>query len=209
MDLQALFETCLHIRYRQTGVSANYALLRDGRTMYVFFEDSDGKTDWKNNLDFPAKAYRRLGDKTWFAHRGFLRVWKELEPVLKKDLLDPYFKKIVIAGYSHGAAIAVLCHEYVWFHRPELRSALESYGFGCPRALWGIYGKKFKTRWERFTVVRNLNDLVTHLPPWILGYRHVGTLLKIGTKGKYSPIEAHRADNIERELRNFSKTANP
>ncbi|MBQ7913636.1 MAG: lipase family protein [Clostridia bacterium] len=200
MNLYELFSECMKIPYAQTGISANYAVKREGTTLYLFFQGSNGKNDWKSNLDFPAKPYKRMGKTVWFAHRGFLNVWKEIEPMLEKDIADPYFKSIVITGYSHGAAIALLCHEYVWFHRSDLRNTTEGYGFGCPRVFWGVRGKKLKKRWETFLVIRNLNDLVTHLPPAFLGYSHVSKILKIGQKGKYSPLEAHQAENILTEL---------
>ena len=57
-------------------------------------------------------------------------------------------------------------------------------------------GGKCTRRWENFTVIRNLNDIVTHVPPAILGYSHVGTVLEIGIKGRYTPIEAHYEENI-------------
>ena len=205
MNLARLFQACLSIPYEKTGVSANFKAVRQGETLYLFFEDSDGKTDWKNNLDFPAKAYKRMGKTAWYAHRGFLRVWKEIEPELVGEIADRSVKKIVCAGYSHGGALALLCHEYCFYHRPELRSDLEGYGFGCPRVLWGRKRKEVLNRFEKFTVIRNLDDIVTHLPPAILGYYHVGTLLTIGKKGSYSPTAAHFAENILTELTEYER----
>ncbi len=205
MTLYQLFTLCISLPYLQTGVSANYAVKRLGDTLYLFFQASDGKNDWKQNLDFPAKPYKRMGKTVWFAHRGFLRVWKEIEPKLVEDIADKRFRKIVISGYSHGAAIAVLCHEYAWYHRPDIRHTLEGYGFGCPRVLWGIKAPAVKRRWERFTVVRNIDDLVTHLPPALLGYSHVGKMLEIGKKGKYTRIQAHYPENIQTELAVYGK----
>lgn len=205
MNLYELFLTCLKIPYSQTGVSANYALKREGSTLYLFFEDSDGKNDWKSNLDFPAKPYKRMGKTVWFAHRGFLKVWKEIEPMLAADIADKNVRKIVAAGYSHGGALAMLCHEYVWFHRPDLRNSAEGYGFGAPRVFWGIPTAALKKRWRGFTVIRNINDFVTHLPPSFFGYAHMGALLKIGKRGKYSAVEAHYAKNISAELKNYKK----
>lgn len=200
MTLSQLFLCCLHVPYSTAGVSANYAAKREDETLYLFFEGSDGKTDWKNNLDFPAKAYRRMDKTIWFAHRGFLKVWKELEPVLAAEIADPHFRKIVIAGYSHGGALAMLCHEYVWYHRPDLRGNIYGYGFGAPRVFWGLRTPVVNARWAGFVTIRNLNDIVTHLPPAFLGYSHVGKLLKIGKCGKYSPTQAHYPDNILAEL---------
>ncbi|MBQ8229929.1 MAG: lipase family protein [Clostridia bacterium] len=203
MDLYELFSTCLKIPYLQAGVSASYALKRDGATLYLFFQGSDGKNDWKQNINFPAKAYKRMGKTVWFAHRGFLKAWKEIEPLLAADIADGAFQKIVITGYSHGAAIAALCHEYVWYHRPDIRAQTEGYGFGSPRVFWGVKTSKLKERWATFTVIRNINDIVTHLPPMVLGYSHVGNLLKIGERGKYSSVQAHHEENILRELESY------
>ncbi|MBQ7924126.1 MAG: lipase family protein [Clostridia bacterium] len=200
MTLYALFSACLHIPYSQVGRSANYAVKRENDALYIFFQGSSGKNDWKNNLDFPVKPYKRMGKTVWFAHRGFLRTWKEIEPFLADEISDKSVRKIVIAGYSHGGALAMLCHEYVWYHRPDLRTTTESYGFGSPRVFWGIPTAKLKARWTKFTVVRNLNDIVTHLPPALLGFKHTGTLLEIGTRGKYSFVEAHLSENILKEL---------
>ena len=200
MTLSELFSVCLNVPYSQVGRSANYAIRRQNDTLYIFFEGSNGKNDWKNNLDFPSKAYKRMGKTIWFAHRGFLRTWKELEPFLAKEIADDNVHKIVIAGYSHGGALAMLCHEYVWYHRPDLRAHMEGYGFGAPRVFWGAPTAKLKIRWRKFTVIRNIDDFITYLPPAFLGFCHVGSILKIGERGKYSSIKAHFPENISREL---------
>lgn len=195
MRLYDLFYECINTKYQSAGCCANYAIRRELDTLYIFFEKSVGKTDWKSNFNFPARAH-----KTWFAHRGFLAVWKEIEPSLKNYICDKSIKRIIITGYSHGAAIAVLCHEHVWFNRPDLRRKLEGFGFGCPRVFWGVQTADIKQRFENFTVVRNINDIVTHLPPFLLGYSHVGKMLRIGRRGKYSSIDAHREEKILEEL---------
>lgn len=207
MKLSELFQKCLTIPYEETRVSANYASERRGTALHLYFEGSSGLDDWKRNLSFPAKPYRRMEETVWLAHGGFLAVWREIEPMLSDRIADPQIKSIVISGYSHGAAVAVLCHEYVWFHRPDLRGRLTGYGFGCPRVLFGLPLPHLRERWERFTVIRNIDDLVTHLPPAILGYRHVGRMLEIGQSGKYSPTEAHYPENIRKELEIYERGA--
>ena len=137
MLLNELFRRCLTADYIHTSNSGDYAVERSGRTLYIYLEHSDGDEDWKNNVNFPARAYKRMGKTVWFAHRGFLKVWKSMEPYLADTIADPSIYKIITVGYSHGAALAVLCHEYAWYHRPDLREDLESYGFGCPRVIWG------------------------------------------------------------------------
>ena len=158
--------------------------------LHIYFEWSNGATDWKNNFDFPAKPYRDMEDK-WYAHRGFLKVWKVIEPHLKEAIMDPDIGYIRIYGYSHGAAIALLCHEYCKYHRPDLD--ILGYGFGAPRVIWGFPNKRVKERFKGFTVIRNKRDIVTHLPPAILGFRHY-KVQTIGD-GSYTAIDAHRPEN--------------
>lgn len=200
MRLSALFQGCLDAPYVHLAESADCCFERQGETLYIYLQDSDGYEDWKNNLDFPARPYRRMGQTHWYAHRGFVKVWRAVEPYIASAVMDESVRRVVTVGYSHGGALAVLCHEYIWFHRPDLRAHIEGYGFGAPRVIWGVYGQEVMARWERFTVVRNIDDIVTHLPPRVLGYFHVGQLLAIGEKGRYSRIDAHRAENILAEL---------
>ena len=200
MDLYTLFERCLNISYNHVQNAGDFATERIGNTLYIYLESSNGQEDWKNNFDFPAKAYKRMNKTVWFAHRGFLKVWKSIEPHLNSLIFDPSLESIVTEGFSHGGGLAVLCHEYVWFNRPELRKNIYGYGFGAPRVIWGLRRRRIKERWESFTVVRNIDDIVTHAPPFLFGYYHVGNLLKIGEEGKYTSIDAHRPESYLNEL---------
>lgn len=179
---------------------ASYRSEREGNTLFLFFEKSNGAVDWLNNLDFPAKPYREMRE-LWFVHRGFLRVFKAIEPHIAPLILDKSVQRIVVSGYSHGAALALLCHEYCVFHRPELKGRIEGYGFGCPRVVWGPLRAPIKARFERFTVIRNGKDLVTHVPPLLLGFRHVGKMKTIGEESRRGAIDAHRPESYLSELR--------
>ena len=227
MNLYNLFRECIQSTYIHVENSGDFKTKRVGNILYIFLESSNGKDDWKNNLDFFPKshqniwktAYSKIGflkknccmpvspykemSARWFAHRGFLRVWKSVEPYIEREISDKHIRKVIIVGYSHGAALAVFCHEYIWFHRPDLRCAIEGYGFGCPRVFWGIQTSKIKKRWNGFTVIRNIDDIVTHVPPMWLGFSHVGHMFCIGKKGKYSGIDAHRPEHILEELKNI------
>jgi hypothetical protein len=165
------------------------------KTLRIYFECSNGLTDWKNNFDFPAKPYRDMQDK-WYAHRGFLRVWKAIEPHLKDLIMDKRITHIQIFGYSHGAAIALLCHEYCRFHRPD--AYVRGFGFGSPRVIWGFPSKRVRDRFKGFTVIRNEGDIVTHLPPAVFGFRHC-KVVTIGD-GSYGVIDAHRPESYIAEL---------
>ncbi len=192
--------------------------MRDRDSLYVLFEKSNGVEDWENNLDFASvvhtssknnvrmavAAYRDM-EEEWYCHGGFLRVWKSVLPYIEGALLDLGVRRIYCVGYSHGAALALLCHEYLWYHRRDLHGSVFGFGFGCPRVIYGTVPRE-NERWADFYVIRNLDDTVTHLPPRILGYRHVGNLLEIGNRHNYSGIEAHMAENyilsLRREIEN-------
>lgn len=214
MNLIQLFTDCLNVPYIQVENDGSYYVKKEGNTLYIFLESSNGEIDWKNNLDFwpvslckscnfPQKPYKDM-ENCWYAHRGFLRVWKSIEKYVTKDILNSHYRNIITVGYSHGAALAVLCYEFIWFHRPDLRERIEGYGFGCPRVFWGKKKKEILYRWKNFTVIRNINDIVTHVPPMWLGFSHVGKMLIVGEKGKYSTIEAHRPENILGELKRLN-----
>lgn len=187
-----LFERVLTVPYiHLEEETASYYAEREGDTLRLFFEGSNGKVDWANNFDFPAKPYRDMPDR-WYAHRGFLRVWKAIEPHLEAMIADPTVRTIYVVGYSHGAAVALLCHEYCRFHRPDV--AVIGVGYGAPRVVWGPVPENVRQRFRGFYVIRNGHDLVTHLPPALFGFRHVGHMIKIGVS--VGPIKDHYADAI-------------
>lgn len=198
MTLSQLFYNLLNIPYTHTESGADYAFVREDDRLYIYFEASNGATDWKNNLDFPAIRAPRGG--LLLVHRGFSRVFESIREPLTEAIVDPTVKEIVTVGYSHGAALATLCYDLTYRLRPTLSERLSGYGFGSPRVFFGIRTRRIQKRFARFTVIRNIDDMVTHLPPSALGYFHVGNLLLVGEKGKYSKIDAHRPENIMTEL---------
>lgn len=203
MKLSVLFENCAYgIHYQEIGHGVNYAFIEDGEKLYIYFQGSNQIMDWFRNFLFPAKPYKDM-KIPYRVHRGFLEAWKEVEDVIIKKITEKVFRKIgeetfeeqfrwkhiIIVGYSHGGALAGFCHECVWSYRPDLReSGLEGYGFEAPRFYGGFFVKKaLKERWKNFTVIRCNSDIVTHMPPWIFGFTHVGKILKI--KGDTSLVD--------------------
>lgn len=171
----------------------------DGDTLKIFFEWSDDKADWLNNFRFIAIPWKPYSDMNviWFCHRGFLKVWKIIKAYIEACIMNPRVKKIKIVGYSHGAAIALLCYEFCKFNRPDCE--IEGVGFGCPRVFWGYVPKAVKERVKDFKVVRNGNDIVTHVPPAVFGYRHISELVEIGeSKGLF---DDHDSENYLEHLK--------
>lgn len=198
--LRELFESCLSLKYQNVVGGGSFATVRDGELLYIFFEKSNGAEDWMNNLSYHAVSRGRYGDE-WYCHEGFLRVFESLLPYIEKLIHSKSVGGIVTVGYSHGAAIALLCHEYAYSERSDIRKNISGYGFGCPRVVWGTVQDEGQ-RWREFYMIRNIDDAVTHLPPRVFGYRHVGNIIEIGQAGKYMGLDAHRAENYITELKN-------
>ena len=104
MNLYDLFAKCIEIPYTRVDNSGDYAVELVDNTLYIYLESSNGQKDWENNLDFPVKAYKNMDGTVWYAHRGFLRVWKSIEPHLKPYLDDSIVEKVIVTGFSHGGA---------------------------------------------------------------------------------------------------------
>ena len=195
--LRQLFESCLVADYREVEDAGSFAVVRDGELLYLFFEKSNGGEDWINNLSYRAIDCECEGD--FFCHRGFLQVWRSILPHIERQIQSPSVRRIISVGYSHGAALALLCHSYIYSMRSDIREDCEGFGFGCPRVIRGRVSDEAE-RWSRFYRVSVAGDIVTGLPPRIFGYRHVGNAITVGERGKYSKIDAHRPEIYSVEL---------
>lgn len=194
-----LFEACISAEYRHVEEDGSFSVKRENDRVTVFFEKSNGREDWRNNFAFSARPYRDMSE-VWLCHRGFMKVFRALLVYLEEIFLDESVRSFCLVGYSHGAALALLSHEYILFHRPELAGKVEGYGFGCPRVIAGHIPDALRKRLEGFVVIRNLDDIVTHLPPRIFGYSHVTRPVTIGKRGRYSIFAAHFDTSYIREL---------
>lgn len=206
--LSELFYECAYVdNWQVVGNDVNYKFVEEDDTLYIYWQGSSSVTDWIRNFLFKRTPYKDM-NIPYKVHRGFLTAWKEAEDIIinkitetrtitvkdedkKRDKLEKVYKykHIVVVGYSHGGALCCLSHEAVWYHRPDLReSGLESYAFESPRMYGGFFVKKaLRERWRTLTVIRTNNDLVTHCPPCIFRYCHVGTILKL--KGDTSLVD--------------------
>ena len=132
-----------------------------------------------------------------------------IEDIVIDRIADKNINEIIIIGYSHGGALSMLCHECCWFHRPDIKNNIWGIGFDSPRVYAGLWVKKaLKPRWQQYMIIRNHTDLVTHVPPKLFGYSHVGKLVKIGKKKKYNCIKSHYPSNISESLAEFEYNEN-
>ena len=215
MNLIELFNICNNRRDYITVTPENkkyevdYKFIEDTpeRTLYILFEPSDGDIDWKVNFAYWRKPYHDM-EIEYRVHGGFLSSWQLIKQVVRAKVLEMEengtyrWEKVIVAGYSHGGALAVLCHECVWYERPDLREdRLVGISFDGPRVFAGLQiPKKLKERWRNFYVFRNHNDIVTHLPPVIFFFRHVGNKVKMKEGEDPGLIGAHYPDKIRQGI---------
>ena len=200
-NLLFYFIKCVNAEYHHTEKNGSFALQREGDTLYILFEKSNGRSDWRNNLLF----FPKRTESDLYCHKGFFTVWNSILPYIENDICDKEIKRINVIGYSHGGAIATICYEYLYRKRIDIRSKIFSYAFGSPRVYFG--DKKHETeKWGNHTVIINGNDIVTYLPPSVFFYKHVGKILQIGEDFSFSPIEAHTKESYEKSLKANCRT---
>jgi len=180
MKLLDLFNLACSSGDKTAGNETQYTIHKTKDAIYLAIQGSVQKQDWLYNFDFAVRPYRDMEAK-WYAHRGFATAWKLARDQITKDVISMLGnKKLVILGYSHGAALAMLAHEWFVFNG----YAPEAYCFGCPRVLW-LPSKKIKQRFTNVHIIRRRGDLVTHVPFAFMGYRFP---VKIKSVGKRAPI---------------------
>lgn len=183
----------------------NYTIQADPgiQTTYVIFQESNGKKDWKDNLNFlpiSIKPYKNQ-ETVLKVHRGFAREYKsgndEVLASVKAAIESYPGHKIVVSGWSNGGAVALLCAEDIFFNfkiRPDLIT------FGAPKVcankktaayVYSCIGKA--------TEYCHKSDMVTTVPP---GFCHVAKypLGEFSLKHFFQPKEYHtRYDEFIRE----------
>lgn len=159
------------------GNETQYGIKIEENKLYLIFQGSVQKEDWLYNFDFMVKPYKNMPTK-WYVHKGFANCWKlardEILEIVENTIEN---RQLIILGYSHGAGLALLAHEFFEYNG----YSPVTYGFGCPRILW-LPKKEILKRFRNVTLVRRKGDLVTHVPFSWLGFVHATKLLKIGSK---------------------------
>ena len=157
-----------------------YFMRKHGHTLWITFRGSDAPADWKTNLTFWKRTipYDSVTSKIR-VHTGFLNAYKS--PCVRDLILAEAGRDarvIKISGHSLGAALAVLCAVDLQYNLPD--RDIEAVLFGCPRVGNRAFMLSYNKRVDKTVRVENGNDIVTKVPPALLGFRHVGAKLHVG-----------------------------
>lgn len=177
-----------HRVFKEAGDCVNYMIrtIIEEKTIYLMFEESDGKRDWQVNFNFPVKPYKKQ-ESVLYAATGWSNAYKSCNDEIQADVkkacdMFPDFK-VVITGWSYGGAMAVLAAEDFYFRnkrKPELIT------FGAPKVLFGEKSKQYVAACcEPILQYANYNDIVSYLPPFPF-YTH---LEKVSIGEAFNPIK--------------------
>jgi len=191
MNLLEIFLRTQNIEYVHEGrrFKVGYHIEVMGDTLLIDFKWTDSIWKWFLNFMFWKRPYRDMKVR-WRVHSGFLRSWRIVKPHVAKAIENEEIKKVRVVGYSHGGALAMLCHEFVGFHRPDV--VLEGFAFGAPKVLSRFSNRTvIEERWRTFQVLNVRRDIVGKVPPFF--FRHVGTLTRLegNVRGRFDS-HSHR-----------------
>lgn len=116
-------------------------------------------------------------------HRGFHQAWRAIESDVLKWIykLPKEARRLIISGHSLGGALAILSGFEMSKEDIQIHSIIT---FGAPR----VGGRDFRDGYKHLDEitwrVEFGTDLVTRIPPWWLGYCHVGQGISLTVTGE-------------------------
>ena len=166
------------VEYYDIGGAQAYRFLN--KTDVVIACRGTEPTQW-NDIAADLRATPVPSESVSRVHKGFKREVDDLWPVVCDDLERVKKRTLWFTGHSLGAAMATImasrcCHE------PSLADPAELYTYGSPRVGWKKYCATFSCTHHRWV---NNNDIVTRVPPALIGYRHDGTEHYLNAYGQY------------------------
>lgn len=206
-----------YVKYNE-DLDVDMASWVENNTLYFSFQHTNSKIDWALNLSTWVQPYSNMTVK-FFVHSGFLKAYKSIRNKVFDDIYTSYaesnqeIKKVVIAGYSLGGALAKLCYEDFFWRIENIDSykntELEGYAIGAPNVFSVIKNKKeIKRRFKGFYSVANGNDIVTMVPPWWLLFFRDTVDIKIGKRfpalgfALPSAVYHHHWDSYKNKMQN-------
>jgi triacylglycerol lipase len=157
------------------GGSQAFAAKASDGSAYIAFRgtQADKKEDLIADAKFLPLDWRAGGR----VHRGFAEALEAVLGEIEDWIGNQAPQRLILTGHSLGASLATLL--------ASLHPKAELVTFGSPRVGNAAFAKLFAARNPRRYV--GCCDLVTRVPPLILGFRHAGPRLYLDRAGNLSP----------------------
>ena len=172
-----VYEMIKTTKFTKSGDDVDWAVVidEDFKHVWLVFEESTTKRDWRNNLKFPVKLYKNQ-ESCIRAASGWGDAWKSCNDLIMDKFIaevraHPEFSP-VICGWSYGGAMSLLAAEDFNFRTMKMASVIT---FGAPKPLWGRKTRKYVRGCCSIVYqYANVNDCVTAMPP-LPGYKRLVT----------------------------------
>ena len=161
---------------------------RDGAQAYRFANKEDmviacrgtQPTEF-NDVKADLRAMPVVAETVSRVHKGFKAEVDELWPMVCDDLtaIMPT-QKLWFCGHSLGAAMATIMASRCFYYA-SVPDPVELYTYGSPRVGWKGYVVHLGVVHHRW---KNNNDIVTTVPPTLLGYKHHGEMHYLNAYGQ-------------------------
>lgn len=163
------------------------AVYLENHIMYVIFKGSDSFVDWKLNLSFWKKPYKKM-DKLILVHSGQSKGYK-----VARDYIHTFYnkhkasiKKVFIGGFSLGDSYGRFCYEDFFWHRENHEDykqlELEGFGGGGNKNVGIIGFREWDRRLKGYVRLENHNDLVPRVPFFWMFYKKTGDFYRINRR---------------------------
>jgi len=194
------FKACIGGEWKTCGKDVQYRIDRVGPNQaYLSFQGTCSKVDLGVDLKVFCNPFKeKLKDKYGnVLHHGFQEGFESAFEIIHQELITMGIQYVDIRGYSLGAAYATLFALYL----PKVNIETEAIVFGCPRIFW-LPSKELKIEAKkRILRIENYDDIICHLPPCILGFKHIGHVYKIGMAEGFYDFNNHLAQRYITELK--------
>ncbi len=151
----------------------------DDSHVILAFRGSQTSEDWQT--DFNTKL---VNSEVGLVHWGFKNaidsIWDKVEQLV--DEFQSQKQSLWVTGHSLGGALATLAVDRLTEKNIEVSGM---YTFGQPRVGDKDFAENFddKIKYRAFRFV-NDEDIVTRVPPRVMGYEHIGTVRFFDYQGK-------------------------
>jgi hypothetical protein len=176
----------------EPSTDTQWLFYEEGIVLYIAFRGSQDIEDWQmdfkiNKLIVPFDRDPKI--KKDKLHQGFLTCYMSIRDKIFDKIKSSGKKIIIITGHSLGAALATICSLDVKYNFSSLD--VTQYSFGTPNVGNSDYAKGYNKHMTQSYFIRNSNDIVTFVPPRILGYVPIHEHIRVGNKGLFLSFMDH------------------
>jgi pimeloyl-ACP methyl ester carboxylesterase len=161
----------------------------EDETLYLAYRGSQAHRN-RRDLKMNSMVWKRrvpyVENTRIRAYWGFLAKYLAVRDQVHQliDAFQP--ERILVVGQSGGGALAALTFMDLYPRYPHLE--VRAITFGMPRIFNRSGMLWFDEQEEKLLRIVNGRDPITGLPPPILGYRHVGRLVRMGERPFWPPF---------------------